>query len=562
MFTYVTRSCLFCFFITLFGVPVFAQETAEETLPIEMIEKAHQVLGLPFTAEERTLMAEDLAEQRKSLAALRKVSLENEVPPSLFFDPRAIVAPPAQKDAKPAWSDPGPVKRPENLEDLAFASVGTLAKLIETRKVTSLELTELFIARLEKHGPTLKAVVTLTKARAREAARRADAEIAAGKYRGPLHGMPYGAKDLYAVQGYPTTWGAKPYKDQVIDDTAEVVRRLDRAGAVLVAKLSLGALAWGDVWFDGMTRNPWDLEQGSSGSSAGSASAVAAGLVPFALGSETWGSIVSPSDTCGVTGLRPSFGAVSRAGAMALSWSMDKVGPMARTVEDCAIVFETIRGVDPMDPTTRSAPFPYRADLPMNKVTLGYVPAMFEGDGPEKDIDRKTLAHLRNLGVTLKPIELPNLPIREMAIILSAEAAAAFNDLTLSNRDDELVRQIRWAWPNAFRSARTIPAVEYIHANRIRTQVIQQMDRLLKGLDGYVAPSFEGDSLLLTNLTGHPCVVLPNGFAEANKPRSVSFIGQMDGEAKILAIARAYQNKIDAHKRRPPGFDPAKIVKN
>jgi Asp-tRNA(Asn)/Glu-tRNA(Gln) amidotransferase A subunit family amidase len=417
-----------------------------------------------------------------------------------------------------------------------------------------LALTELYLNRLKKHGPTLECVVTLTEALAIEQAERADLEIAAGKYRGPLHGIPYGAKDLLAVRGYKTTWGAMPYKGQVIDEDATVIKKLEEAGAVLVAKLTLGALAWGDVWYGGMTRNPWDLEEGSSGSSAGSASATAAGLVAFAIGTETWGSIVSPSTRCGTTGLRPTYGRVSRTGAMALSWSMDKIGPICRTVEDCAIVFKAILGPDGVDQSVADLPFDYSATVDLRKLRVGYTKALFEEEYDNREADAATLEALERLGVDLIPIELPDYPVESLAFILSAEAAAAFDELTRSGKDDLLVRQIKNAWPNVFRSSRLIPAVEYIQANRIRYKVIQSMETTLENVDVYVAPSFGGDNLLLTNLTGHPCVVLPNGFDEDGAPVSISFIGRLFDEGTVLAVAKVYQDATDFHTTHPPMF--------
>jgi Asp-tRNA(Asn)/Glu-tRNA(Gln) amidotransferase A subunit family amidase len=397
-------------------------------------------------------------------------------------------------------------------------------------------------------------VITLTEDLALEQAARADAEIAAGKYRGPLHGIPYGAKDLLAVPGYRTTWGAAPYQEQRIDDTATVVRKLEEAGAVLVAKLTLGALAWGDVWYGGQTRNPWNLEQGSSGSSAGSAAAVSAGLVPFALGTETWGSIVSPCTRVGVTGLRPTFGRVSRAGAMALSWSMDKIGPICRSVEDCAMVFEAIRGSDGLDQAVVDAPFPYEPNVDLTALRIGYTEALFAEEYEGRELDLAALDVLRGLGIDLLPIDLPAYPVADLAFILSAEAAAAFDALTRSGDDDLMVRQVRHAWPNVFRASRLIPAVEYLQANRVRYLVIQAMAKLMSQVDVYVAPSFGGDNLLLTNLTGHPCVVVPNGLREPNAPHSISFIGDLFDEAAVLAVAKAYQDATNFHRQHPPGF--------
>jgi Asp-tRNA(Asn)/Glu-tRNA(Gln) amidotransferase A subunit family amidase len=379
-------------------------------------------------------------------------------------------------------------------------------------------------------------------------------ELKRGRYRSLLHGIPFGIKDLLATKDYNTTWGAVPFKDQMILADAVVLERLEEAGGVLVAKLSMGALAWGDVWFGGMTRNPWDTTQGSSGSSAGSASAVSAGLVPFAIGTETWGSIVSPSTVCGTTGLRPTYGRVSRTGAMALSWSMDKIGPICRTAEDLAIVFEAIEGPDGVDQTLYDVPFNYSHEIDYTKLRIGYLKLDFDKDYPFKKNDSIALAKLEELGAVLIPIELPDLPVNDMSFILSAEAAAAFDELTRSNDDDLLVRQIKNAWPNSFRSARFIPAVEYINANRLRYILIQQMQKIMEGIDLYVAPSWEGDNLLLTNLTGHPCVVVPNGFSEDGTPTSISFIGRLFDEGKLIAFAKKYQDSEKFHLIHPEMF--------
>jgi Asp-tRNA(Asn)/Glu-tRNA(Gln) amidotransferase A subunit family amidase len=518
------------------------------------IDKAERVTGLRLTDAEKDSMLTDLVENLESYNALRKLDIPNSVPPALRFDPVPVGMTFETASRPPVYSPPKKVSLPENLEELAFFSVRDLGELIRTRKITSTELTSIYLDRLKKHGQTLECVVTLTEELALEQAKRADREISAGRYRGPLHGIPYGAKDLLAVSGYKTTWGAMPYKDQVINDNAAVIRKLEEAGAVLVAKLTLGALAWGDVWFGGTTKNPWNLEQGSSGSSAGSASATAAGLVAFAIGTETWGSIVSPSTRCGTTGLRPTYGRVSRTGAMALSWSMDKIGPICRTVEDCAIVFDAIRGPDGVDQTVVDLPFNYDYRVDLKDVRIGYLKELFEADYSFSETDAVTLDKLRRLGADLIPIKLPDYPIEALAFILSAEAAAAFDDLTRSGRDDLMVRQIRNAWPNVFRSSRFIPAVEYIQANRVRHQIIQEMAEL--DVDVYVAPSFGGDNLLLTNLTGHPCVVLPNGFDEEGSPVSISFIGGLYDEAALLAVARAYQEATDFHEQHPPLFVP------
>jgi len=541
----------------LAGALIFTLGAAIGESPVTRgaIEAAEKLIGLEFTPAERDSMIDDIADNLESYVELRSVPIDNSVPPALGFDPRPVGWTAPVKRSRFALGPPDRTAVPQDGEDLAFYTVRDLGELIRKRKITSTELTKLYLARLKEHGPKLECVITLTEERALRQAKRADEEIAAGKYRGPLHGIPYGAKDLFAVEGYKTTWGAMPYKDQVIDHNATVIRKLDEAGAVLVAKLTLGALAWGDVWYGGMTRNPWNLEEGSSGSSAGSAAATAAGLVPFAIGTETWGSIVSPSTRCGTTGLRPTYGRVSRTGAMALSWSMDKIGPICRTAEDCAIVFKAILGPDGTDPSVIDMPFEYRPRADFGKLRIGYTKSLFDADYENKTYDAATLKVLEGLGARLVPIELPAYPVESLAFVLNAEAAAAFDDLTRSNRDDLMVRQIKAAWPNVFRSSRFIPAVEYIQANRVRTMVIQEMQRVMTEIDVYVAPSFGGDNLLLTNLTGHPCVVVPNGFDDKGSPVSITFIGRLFDEGTLLAVAKAYQDVTDFHEKHPPMFE-------
>jgi Asp-tRNA(Asn)/Glu-tRNA(Gln) amidotransferase A subunit family amidase len=520
---------------------------------VDDIHGAENVIGLAWTAVERDSMQADLIDNLESYAELRDITIPNEIPPAIQFNPIPLgLTFETRKDGivQVAMSK---VEVPDDLEDLAFYSVRDLGQLVRSGQVTSTALTKMYIERLKKYGPILECVITLTEELALAQAKRADEEIGAGNYRGPLHGIPYGAKDLLAVRGFPTTWGAEPYRDQVIDRDATVIRRLNDAGAVLVAKLTLGALAWGDVWYGGKTRNPWDTEQGSSGSSAGSAAATAAGLVAFSIGTETWGSIVSPSTRCGATGLRPTFGRVSRAGAMALSWTMDKIGPICRSVEDCVLVFDAIIGPDGLDQSVVDLPFGYDSNKDLSTLRVGYLKTLFESDYPNRETDLRTLDTLGELGIELIPIELTDYPVEALSFILTAEAAAAFDELTRSGRDDLMVRQIRNAWPNVFRSARFIPAVEYIQANRVRYMIIQEMQNL--DVDVYVAPTFGGHNLLLTNLTGHPCVVLPNGFNENGSPVSISFIGRLYEEGTLLTVAGVYQGATDIHKRRPPMFE-------
>lgn len=529
-----------------------AEGVVSPVIDAEVVTSAEKVIGLSFTEAERQLMLEGLNETLAEYENLRAVHLENDVPPAFAFDPRLPGMQWTLGSTPGAWRAPTSRAAPSSPDELAFLPVTQLAALLRRREVSSEELTRLYIERLKRFDPALKAVVTLTEDLALAQARRADAEIATGSWRGPLHGIPWGVKDLFAVRDYPTTWGAVPYKDQVIDRDAAVVRRLAEAGAVLIAKLTTGALAYGDVWFGGTTKSPWDLEQGSSGSSAGPAAATAAGLVGFSIGTETLGSIVSPSIRCGVTGLRPTFGRVSRHGVMALSWSMDKIGPICRSVEDCALVFQAILGPDGLDPTVADIPFQWGPEVRPTGLRLGYVERAFQEEREGKAYDDRSLAVLEALGFTLTPIALPDYPYKAMFIILVAEAAAAFDELTRSGADDMLVRQDKEAWPNAFRQARLIPAVEYIQANRIRTLAMRAMAELMARVDVYVCPAADSANLFLTNFTGHPAVVVPNGFTEEGKPASgLSFIGGLYREAEILAVAKAYQDATDFHLRHP-----------
>lgn len=531
---------------------VFPQPRSADPFSTTSVQAAAALYGLEFSASEVELMRPDLRERLDALRRLRTVSLPNPVPPALRFDP-AVFSLPAGSDPVPAWQPPPPPPLPRDRAEIAFQPLPVLAAWLRSRRLRSQDLTAIYLERLKKLGPRLECVITLTEDLALRRARQADKEMDAGSWRGPLHGIPYGIKDLFAVPGYPTTWGAAPFKHQVLDEPATVVERLDAAGAVLVAKLTTGALAWGDVWYGGKTRNPWDLEQGSSGSSAGPAAATAAALVGFAIGTETWGSIVSPSTRCGVTGLRPTFGRVSRHGAMALSWSMDKAGPICRSAEGAGLVFAAIHGADGRDPDSRDLPFAWPRPQGINGLRVGVVSRAF---GPEKDnpTDHATLKVLRSLGIEPVEIELPDLPVDPLALILNAEAAAAFDELTRSNRDEELVRQVRNAWPNVFRHARLIPAVEYIQANRVRTLLIQRMAKLFRRVDLYICPTFGNDNLLLTNLTGHPVLVLPNGFDENGHPLSITITADLFAESGLLALGQAIQQVTDHHGRRPPRF--------
>lgn len=551
------------FAAALFPETLWTLAQEKGALTREVVAQAEKVAGVSYTDAQRDLLLKGMDSLEEDFAKIRKVPLPNSVPMALTFSP---LLPGMRVPAAKGHPAPSKVSAslPPDLEDLAFMPLTHLAALVKARTVTSIQLTNLYLARLKRFDPLLKCVVTLTEERAIHQAQKADQEIAAGRYRGPLHGIPWGVKDLFAVKGYKTTWGAAPYQDQVVDEDAEVVKRLDAAGAVLVAKLTCGALAMGDVWFGGKTRNPWDPEEGSSGSSAGSASAVAAGLVGFAIGTETLGSIVSPSNRCGTTGLRPTFGRVSRDGAMALSWSMDKVGPIARSVEDCALVFEAIHGPDGKDGAVVEAPFTWNAGLDVKKLRVGYVKSLFEkkaesdpdAEKKEEDaewpvFDKAVLDVLRGKGVDLVPLELPDLPAESMALLLSCEAAAAFDDLTRSGRDALLTAQGEDDWPNIFRQAQLVPAVQYIQANRARTVLMQAMAGLFDKVDAYVCPSFGGQNLTITNLTGHPCVVVPDGFRAKGTPTSITFIGNLYREGELLALAKLYQDATQWHLKHP-----------
>ncbi len=520
----------------------------------QVISEASKIIGIEFTEAERDSMVSELETNRESYQNIRDLNIENSVPPALHFNP----IPPGKtfdkEERSNKWNIPEDVELPENRNELAFYTVRELASLIQQQKISSVELTKFFLDRINQHNDTLEAIVTETEELALEQAEKMDHEIANGKYRGPLHGIPYGLKDLFAVEEYKTTWGATPYKDQEINETATVAKKLEEAGAVLIAKTTLGALAYGDIWFDGITKNPWNLDQGSSGSSAGSAAGTSAGLFPFGIGTETYGSIISPSHRTGTTGLRPTFGRVSRHGAMALSWTMDKVGPITRSVEDAAIIFDAIHGDDGKDQTLVDLPFNYQGNVDFNSLKIGYLESAFESDYENRSRDSLTLAKLEDLGAELVPIELPDFPTGNLSFILTAEAAAAFDQLTLNDKDDEMVRQSKSAWPNIFRSGRFIPAVEYIQANRARQVLIQKMDSVMQEVDLYMSPTYGGNNLLLTNLTGHPSVILPNGFTEDGQPTSITFIGDLFDEGRLLEVAEKYQQATDFHTKHPPMF--------
>src|SRR5690348_16814863 len=572
---------------TLLPGVLWAEAQGKTEVTKEMIDNAAAIADVKIADDYKQMMLESLNGRTKGYDDIFALHMPNSAAPSLLFDP-VLPGMKLNRAKRPMrLSAPAVAARaPKNLEDAAFGSARELAELVRTKKVSATALTEMYLERLKRYDPKLKFVITLTEDRAKAQAKEADKDIATGKYRGPLHGLPWGAKDLLATKGYPTTWGAGGFEKQVIDEDATVVKRLDAAGAVLVAKLTLGALAMGDHWFGGVTRNPWNASQGSSGSSAGPASATAAGCVAFSIGSETLGSISSPSTRCGCTGLRPTFGFVPRTGAMALSWTMDKLGPICRSVEDCAMVLDAIYGPDGQDRTVQDAAFTWDANLDWKRLRVGYLKDDFEAKpeppqaeakeepaktpeeqkkrdeqkkrreagGARAEYDRKyndaALAKLREMGVNLIPVELPKFPYSAITVMLTAESAAAFDDLTRSGRDKLLTSQKDYDWPNTFRTARFIPAVEYIQAARARKLAMEAMAKVFDGVDVIVAPTNGGQQLVITNLTGHPSVILPNGLRGEDAPKypsddpsdfqnaggpgtptSLTFLGKLYGEA-------------------------------
>ena len=589
---------------TLLPGVLWAQAHDKPAVTAEMIDAAAKIAGVAIPDEYKKMMLENLNDHVGGYEAILQLHMSNSVQPSLLFFPDTSRAKFDTEKLPVRMSEAPAIAVSKNPDESAFATVRELAELVRTKKISSSSLTEMYLERLKRYDTKLKFVVTLTEERALSQAKEADREIAAGKYRGPLHGLPWGAKDLLAVKGYPTTWGAGGFEKQVIDEDATVVKRLDEAGAVLVAKLTLGALAMGDHWFGGITRNPWNPSQGSSGSSAGPASATAAGCVAFSIGSETLGSISSPSTRCGCTGLRPTFGFVPRTGAMALSWSMDKLGPICRSVEDCALVLHAIQGPDGKDRTVNAhATFNWDANLDWRKLRVGYLKKDFEPEKEERppqskekpatpeeqekrDKDHKrreafrkrsaydrrysdaALEKLHAMGVNLIPVEMPKFPYDAMAAMLESEAAAAFDELTRTGRDKLLTEQGPDDWPNTFRSARFFPAVEYIQASRARRMAMDAVGKVFSEFDVIVAPTFS-QQLVITNLTGHPALILPNGFRGADAPPpasavegaeenvggpgtpvSLTFLGNLYGENRMLALARAYQDATGFHKLR------------
>ena len=544
-------------------------------ITLEVIEAAERLAGVTYTREERELMLDNLDGQIEGARARRALTLENHVPTASRFDPRlpGFRPPPPQAPIRRSATDPGPL--PDSDEDIAFAPVTVLSRWIARGDLSSRRLTEIYLRRIETFAGMLECFVTVTPEFARAQADAADALLKAGTRLGPLHGIPYGLKDLFDTKDLRTTWGAAPYRDRTPDGDARVVELLRAAGAVLLGKTTLGALAYGDIWFGGKTRNPWNLEEGSSGSSAGSASATAAGLCAFSIGTETLGSITSPSQRCGATGLRPTFGRVSRAGGMALCWSLDKVGPICRSVEDCALVLAAINGPDAADRSSIGAPFNFDATQRPVGLRLGHLPAAFEDEGATA-VDHAALDAARRLGVELVELTLPDLPYGSLINSLFAEAAAAFEELTLTDRDDELVWQDKGAWPNAFRKARFLSAVDHVQLDRLRYRVMEALDGTFREVDAMIGPFMTGPMLVASNFTGHPCLHLRAGFLDSptrsdpslaggkldvgaagedakshEVPQGISLWGPLFDEGRLLNLGMALEAELGVAGRRP-----------
>lgn len=529
---------------------------AQDSITVRDIRSAEKIISIHFTEAKEDSLLGQVQSRAKDYDKMHLYSLDNSIPMTLTQSPLLPYLHIDSKQLPVKFDIPTEVNLPANRNDLAFYSITQLASLIKNKKITSVELTKFFIDRLKKYGDTLHCVISLTEDIALTEAAEADKQIAAGEYRGLLHGIPYGLKDLFAVRDTKTTWGAAPYKDQVVDNDSYVYTKLKEAGAVLVAKLSMGALAMDDYWFEGQTKNPWNMLEGSSGSSAGSAAATVAGLVPFAIGTETYGSIISPSTVCGATGLRPTFGSISRSGAMTLAWSLDKAGPICRSAEDAAIVFNYLHGTDGKDASAVNMPFNYKEKIDMSKMKIAYAKNYFN----KKDTlgnENEVLEILRKAGATLIPVDFPDSGVynfNAIGIIIGAESAAAFDGFTRTGIDDKMPRQGKGEWPNYFRAARFIPAVEYINANRHRYLLMQKVNEVIEKYDVIICPAWGGNQNAITNLTGHPVISIPTGFNKENTPTSITLVGKLYDEATILEVAKVYQEATGWNKMHPEYF--------
>ncbi|HEY5691782.1 MAG TPA: amidase [Cyclobacteriaceae bacterium] len=551
-----TRS--FCLVLLLF---IIAQCSVgnEDKISADDVKAAQKLIGVEFSQPEIDTLLSYLEENKHGYDTMRLFKLDYGVAPAIYFDPKPHNFNPKVRTTKSNWKLPQEVDRPMNDEAIAFMTVAQLSNLIKNQKITSIDLTRIYLARLKKYNDTLQATVTITEELALLQAAKADEEIKNGKYKGPLHGIPYGIKDLFSTPGYKTTWGATPYKDQQLDEKSAIVQKLEDAGAVLVAKLTSGALARGDLWFGGKTKNPWDLKQGASGSSAGSGSATAAGLVGFSIGTETLGSIISPSTRCGVTGLRPTYGAVSRAGGMSLSWTMDKVGPICRSAQDCAIVFSVIKGRSvPIeeDHVVVNYPFGFNPATNLSAYKIAYFKELFDKDTTKVGSNNKeALATLEKLGAVMVPISLPDsIPYDVFDIILRAEAGAFFDELVREHKDRTMVEQDNGSRANSLRQSRFISAVEYIQANRHRKILIEKFNQTITEFDIIVSPTYGRHQSLITNLTGHPAISIPNGFDKLGHPTSITLIGNLYDEGPLLEAAYLFQQETPFDEKHPERF--------
>jgi len=542
----------FLLFFILFSNFSFSQDS----ITVNDIRSAEKIFSIHFTEAKEDSLLDQVQSRAKVYDKMHHLPLANSVPVTMVESPLLPGMNLNKKQFPVNFEIPSEVKIPLDKNELAFYSIPQLASLIKNKKISSVELTQFFIDRLKKYGDTLHCVISLIEDIAMKEAAEADKEIAAGKYRGLLQGIPYGVKDLFAVKGTKTTWGAAPYKDQVIDDNSYVYTKLRDAGAVLIAKLSMGALAMDDYWFEGQTKNPWNMLEGSSGSSAGSAAATVAGLVPFAIGTETYGSIISPSTVCGATGLRPTFGSVSRSGAMTLSWSLDKAGPICRSAEDAAIVFYYLHGTDGKDAAAVDMPFNYKEKVDLSKMKISYAKNYFN----KKDTlgnENNVLDVFRRAGAKLIPVDFPDSGIYNfdmIGIVIGAESAAAFDEFTRTGVDDQMPRQGKGEWPNYFRAARFIPAVEYVNTNRHRYILMQKVNEVIQKYDVIICPTWVGNQAAITNLTGHPAISIPTGFNKEHTPTSITLVGNLYDEATILEIAKVYQNATNWNKMHPEYF--------
>ena len=544
---------IFCLFALSLFISACSQNKA--LISKKDVRASEKIIGLKLSDNGVDTLVPYLSRNQRGYDSLRSKSIPLDIQPPMYFDPRPIGFESLSYTSPIVIDIDENVRFPSDSIALAFYPVTKLAGLIKSKQISSEDLTRFYLRRLKKHNEKLKCVITFTEDYAIAKAKSADQLLAAGTYLGPLHGIPYGIKDLFAFKGYPTTWGSMPYKDQMIDQTATVIQKLEDQGAVLIAKLVSGALARGDAWFGGTTKNPWDLEQGASGSSAGSGSAMSAGLCAFTIGTETLGSIVSPANRNGVTGLRPSYGRVSKSGVMSLSWTMDKAGPICRTAEDCALVLNAIHGYDEKDPSTTQESLGTNPK-PIQDYKIAYLKTDFDKDTTERaSNNQKSLEVFQEMGYQLEAVELPtDIPYDGFDVILRAEAAAFFDELVRSGRVDMMVQQGVRSRANSLRQARFIPAVEYIQANRHRNILIQEFHKIISQYDAIIAPTFGGKQLLLTNLTGHPSLCMPNGFDDKDHPTSITLIGNLYDESSIINLAKAYQDATDHEEKFPPLF--------